>query len=161
MRTNNTIWATMKAWVKGDPDSGNREVIELHVFGQDFVRDSPPEIKTIVAFYSKMYITEENEELAKALGDFGTLKEAQDCLLEGKEHYFKDIKKRDYVYGSLEIETEGDVVFVNLSSLIGSYKGTNVFQIHENGDIEFLPPILYPARLGLKGMPKKHPRNQN
>ena len=135
MRTKNVIWATMRARVKGESgDVG--EVYKLSIIGRDFIKECSPEIKTIIAFYSKLYLTEENEILALALGDFTTLKEAQDTLLEGKEQYFKAIKKQDYIKGSFEIETEDDMVYANLKAMIGSYSGTGIFRIHETGEIE-------------------------
>ena len=140
MKNEYVIWATMKAWMRGDPESdkpGIYEEISMSIFDRDFIYESPPEIKAIIAFYSKMYIREENEELAAALGDFPTLEEAQECLLEDREHFFKDIEKQDYVMGALELEIEDDTVNANLSSLIGTYKGTDTFKIHENGDIEY------------------------
>ena len=140
MKNEYVIWATMKAWVRGAPDSdrpGIREEIRMSIFDSDFISESSSEIKAIIAFYSKLYIAGENEELATALGDFPSLAEAQESLLENREHFFKDIEKKDYVFGTLELEIEDDMVYANLSSLIGTYKGTDVFKIHENGDIEY------------------------
>jgi hypothetical protein len=124
----------MKAWMKGD----RREVYELIIPDQDFIRDCPPGIKTIIAFYSGLYITEENEVLAAALGDFASLKEAQDALLDDKEQFFENIEKQDYIKGSFEIETEDDMVYVNLTAMIGSYSGTDCFRLNIDGEIESL-----------------------
>ena len=133
MRAKNVIWATMRARVKGEAG----EVYKLSIIGRDFIKECPPEIKTIIAFYSKLYLTEEKETLALALGDFATLKEAQDTLLKDKESYFAAVKKQDYTKGTFEIETGDDMVYANLKAMIGNYSGTDTFKIHETGEIEF------------------------
>ena len=141
METKKIIWTTMNAWKKADPKSGKKgsyEVTKFAFLGYDFVKNCSIEIKTIIAFYSKMYIHEEVKQLADALGGFSTLEKAYLVLLKDKEYYFKDIKKKNYTLGLMEIEINENIISVKLEAMIGSYKGTDKFKIHENGDIEYL-----------------------
>jgi hypothetical protein len=147
MKTEEIIWTTMNVWKKADPEQGkfgSYEETHFVFLGYDFVKNCPIEIKTIIAFFSKMYISEEpffskNDiskqkiRLANALGGFSTLEEAQQALLKDKEHYFKDIQKEKYILRLMEIETDKNIVSVTLN--FGTYK----FKILENGDIEYLP----------------------
>ena len=145
METKEIIWTTINAWKKADPKSGRMgsyEVTKFAFLGYDFVKKCSIEIKTIIAFYSKMYIYEEVKQLADALGGFSTLEEAYLVLLKDKEHYFKDIKKENYTLGLMEIEINENIVSVKLKAMMGSYNSTDNFRIHENGDIEYLEPVI-------------------
>ena len=142
MKTKEIIWTTMNVWKKADPKRGklgSYEETNFVFLGYDFVKNCSTEIKTIIAFFSKMYIYKEEIRLANALGGFSTLEEAQQALLKDKEHYFKDIQKENYILGLMEIETDKNIVSVTLKADMGSFSGTYKFKILENGDIEYLP----------------------
>jgi len=148
MKTKEIIWATMNVWKKADPERGkfgSYEETHFVFLGDDFVKNCPIEIKTIIAFFSKMYISkeaffskndisEQKIQLANALGGFSTLEEAQQTLLKDKEHYFKDIQKEKYILRLMEIETDKNIVSVTLND-----SETYKFKILENGDIQYLP----------------------
>ena len=148
MKTKELIWATMNVWKEADPERGkfgSYEETRFVFLGYDFVKNCTIEIKTIIAFFFKMYISEEaffsNDDiseqkirLANALGGFSTLEEAQQALLKDKEHYFKDIQKEKFILRIMEIETDKNIVSVTLN-----YSGIYKFKILENGDIEYLP----------------------
>ena len=142
MNEKNIIWTTMNVWMKADPDKGKMgsyEVTKFAFTGYDFVKNCSKEIKIIIAFYSKLYIIEEEKGLAEALGNFSSLKAAQEQLLKGKEHFFEDIRKENYGLGLMSIIIDKDIVYVTLQSHnFGNYHGTYKFRIHENGDIERL-----------------------
>jgi hypothetical protein len=137
MKTKEIIWTTMNVWKKADPKQGKMgsyEVEQLAFLGYDFVKTCSIEIKTIIAFYSKMSIHEDIQSFAEALGGFSSLEEAQQVLLENKEHYFKDIQIQGHYFKFLEIEIDESIVSVTLGA-----NRTDKFKIHENGDIEYLP----------------------
>ena len=140
------IWTTMNVWMKADPGRGKMgsyEVTKFAFIGYDYVKNCPAEIKVIIAFFSKLYVTEEERGLAEALGNYSSLKEAQEQLLKDKEHIFKDIGKENYGLGLLEIKIEKDIVYVTLQSHnFGNFYGTYKFRIHENGDIKYLNSIV-------------------
>ena len=62
------------------------------------IKELPPEIKTIIAFYTQFipaYVRGEGtEDLANALGNFSTLEEAQTVLLKDKEAIFERISEK-------------------------------------------------------------------
>jgi len=142
MDEKNIVWTTMNVWMKADPDKGKMgsyEVTKFAFIGYDFVKNSSLEIKTIIAFYSKLYINGEERGLAEALGNFTSLKEAQEQLLRNKEHFFIDIKKENYGLGLMEIRMDKNMVYVTLQSHnLGNYSGTDKFKILKNGDIEYI-----------------------
>jgi len=142
MNEKNIVWTTMNVWKKADPASGRMgsyEVTQFAFIGYEYVKNSLEEIKTIIAFFSKLYINEEERGLAEALGNYSSLKEAQEQLLKDKEHFFKDIKKENYGLGLLEIETEKDIVYVTLQSHnFGSFYGTYKFKINKNREIQYI-----------------------
>jgi hypothetical protein len=142
MKTKEIIWTTKNVWKKAEPERGilgSYEETQFAFLGYDFVKNCSLEIKTIIAFFSKMYVNEEKIQLADALGGYSTLEKAQQALLKDKEHYFKDIQKENYILGLMEIETDKNIVSVTLKAMMGSYSGTYKFKILENGDIEYLP----------------------
>ena len=61
----------MNIWIRADPESGRMgsyEEIRFTFLGCDFIRTCSVETKTIIAFYSKLYIDKDVKILAEALG---------------------------------------------------------------------------------------------
>ena len=135
MNENYFIFTTMNVWMRADPKKGklgSYEVTKLAFEGEDFIKNCSIEIKTIIAFFTKFYVTEEVSVITKSLGNFSSLSEAREYLLKDKEHYFKDIEIENFYFRSMEIEINNNIVYVYLGAT--TYK----FKIHENNDIEYI-----------------------
>ena len=135
------VWDTMNVWKKADPERGKMGSYEETKFiflGHDFVKNCSLEIKTIITYYLKYipyYITTEEElEFAKAFGNFSSLHEVQQILLQNKEHYFTEIKRSENIMiRYLVITIEGNKIFFNLG---GSEE--DEYFLKQNGDIIFI-----------------------
>ena len=136
-----TVWDTMNVWKKADPERGKMGSYEEAKFvflGYDFVKNCSIEIKTIISFYLKYipnYVTTEEElEIAKSLGNFSSLLEAQQILLQNKEHIFSEIKRGEkFLVRYLVITIEENKVFVNMMNF-----EEDEYLLEENGDITFI-----------------------
>lgn len=87
------IWSIMNVHYKNEQGfQAERSQLAIH---QDFIKQLSPEIKIIIAFYSKyLSFSPGIELLADALGSFQSLKEAQEILLKDKDGYFTKIEKK-------------------------------------------------------------------
>ena len=89
------IWAEMNVHYINDMGY-QAERAELAIY-PDFIKQLSPEIKTIIAFYSK-YIRflppGENTVIANALGNFLTVEDAQAELLKNREELFAKVKRK-------------------------------------------------------------------
>ena len=139
-----TVWDTMNVWKKADPknkEMGSYEESILIFSSYDFIKNCSIEIKTIVAFYLKYipyYITIEQElEIVKALGNFPSLLDAQQELLQNKEHYFSEINRREYFWiNYLVIIINGNKVLVNIGNI-----EEDEYLLKENGELIFIKTI--------------------
>ena len=136
-----TIWDTMNVWKKADPKNekmGSYEESILIFENYDFIKNCSIEIKTIVAFYFKYlpyYITiEQKLEIVKALGNFSSLLDAQQLLLQNKEHYFKEINRSEYFWiNNLTIIINGNKVMVKIGNI-----EEDEYLLKENSEIVFI-----------------------
>ena len=141
-----TIWGTIHANHIGE-NGEYFETDELYIENIDLIKKCPPEIKIIIAFYSKQFLHENNYTysnridsiLAGALGNYTSLQEAQNKLLENKEHYFKNVPQRDLrdYPGILEIEYGKNMAIVILSGIWGSHIGIDEYIINKRWEIEY------------------------
>jgi hypothetical protein len=141
-----TVWAALHS-NRVSENGEHFETDELCIPNVELIKKCPPEVKIILAFYSKqflhadnyMYSQEIDSILAGALGDYTSLEEAQTQLLKNKEHYFENARQRelrDYP-GILEIEYGKDAVCVILSGIWGSYIGMDQYRINKKGEIKY------------------------
>jgi len=139
-----SIWDAINVWRNADQKNENTGSYEESIFlfsGQDFLKNCSIEIKTIIAFYLKYvpyYITIEKElEIAKALGNFSSLANAQQILLQNKENCFSEIRRReDFWIDFLTINIDKNKVFVNIGRL-----QEDEYLLKENGDFVFVKTL--------------------
>ena len=113
------VWDTMRTYYTNGEEGSSLVIDGKNI---DLIKNSPSEIKIIIAFYLKYipyYIEKEEEiKLAKALGNFTSLHEAKQNLLYTKEHYFEKIKRNEnYWVEYLIITVEENKVLVKLANI--------------------------------------------
>ena len=139
-----SIWDTINLWKKADPKNDKMGSYEESIFifsGHDFIKNCSTEIKTIVAFYLKYipyYTTSEQKlEIAKSLGNFSSLLDAQQTLLQNREHYFTEINRNEYFWiNYLIIIINGNKLLVKIGNL-----EEDEYILKGNGEIIFIKTI--------------------
>jgi len=140
-----TIWDTLNAWKVADPVMGNMGSYEesILLFSEhEFLKNCSTEIKAIVAYYLKYipyYTTAEQKlEMAKALGNYSSLSEAQQILLQNKEHYFAEIKRDEYFWiDYLVVTIDGNKILVKIGNL-----EQDEYLLKNNGEIIFIKTFI-------------------
>ena len=156
-----TIFASMNAQQTNDDRTMERNIVvwgTIHVtttegehddyfVNYEFIKASPIEIKTIIAFFSSYY-AQEDIEFANALGNFESLREAEKSLLQNKGYYFKDIQVKEvnaqwgdspanFVIYIQDADTD-TLVTVKFYGIWGSSFGAYIFKIKRDGSIEYI-----------------------
>ena len=147
MKRKFTIWGTIHSNHHNEITGEYWETDELFIENIELIKNSSIEVKTILAFYSKQYLHQNNylytnnvdSILANALGNYKSLQEAQEILLKNKEHFFINFPKRelrDYP-AILRIEIAKSLIILELSGVWGGHIGMDEFKIKNNGEIEY------------------------